>query len=377
MSIWKKWIVALIFLVSAGSGQAAAGRVGMRINTYLSYTDNLFQNYNRRSDWVTLAYADVDYAWRPYLNLYYTGNASVFAEYQDLFSHTHQLGLSYMRPGKGRNAVFAGVTANLRLDKPIYRYYDYFQSDAYLNAKRYLRPTLLSQLGYRVRYREYLHARDYSFVEQTAFVRFNRFLQTRTTLQLEGRLGVKTPARSVAEDSTSAVVRTRADGVRTLVQATIGAKVAQAVARGTGLQIEYLQRINIAGRNRYAEVEGYNTDDELFDDRYSYDGSEIRSTLKHLTPWGLQVEATGRYTRRNYTGRPALDLNGFLIAPDLTRRDTHKSVGVEAEKTFRLSNGWLREVGMRVEWLYSDIDSNDPYYDTSVQIFSTGLQVGF
>ncbi|MDA0746684.1 MAG: hypothetical protein O2954_09190 [bacterium] len=371
-----RWMVVLI-LLGGSTGLEATDRVGVQFNTYLSYTNNLFQNYNRRSDWVTLAYADVNYAWRRSMSFYYTGNANVFAEYGDLFSHTHQVGFSYTRPGKHRNALFAGVEANLRLDRPVYRYYDYFQQTAYLNGKFYLRPSLLSWVGYRLRYRQYLHAEEYSYMEQAAFLKFSRFLKTRTTLQVQGNFGVKTYARSISADTSDAVSRARAGGARTLAQATLGAKVAQALAKNTGLQIEYLLRINVIGQNRFAEVEGFNTDEELFDDRYSYDENELRSTLKHLTPWGVQVEVTGRYVQRDYLGRPALDLNGFLIRPDLTRQDTRKSVELEVEKTFRFSKGWVREVGVRVEWLYKDIRSNDSYYDTDVQVFSAGLQAGF
>jgi len=115
-------IFGSLFLIFLCSTAFAADRATMRVNTYMSYTDNLFQNYNRRSDWITLAYIDLNYILRPSINLYYTGNANVFAEYRDLFSHTHQMELSYVRPGKGRNAIYTEMATDLRLDRPIYRY---------------------------------------------------------------------------------------------------------------------------------------------------------------------------------------------------------------------------------------------------------------
>ncbi|MFT5367725.1 MAG: hypothetical protein ACI8V2_002686 [Candidatus Latescibacterota bacterium] len=367
-------ILGSLFLIFFCSTAFAADRATMRVNTYMSYTDNLFQNYNRRSDWITLAYIDLNYILRPSMNLYYTGNANVFAEYRDLFSHTHQMGLSYVRPGKGRNAIYAGLATDMRLDRPIYRYYDYVQSSAYINAKRYVRPTLLALGGYQVRYRSYLNAEDYNFVEQTASVKFSRFFQTRTTLQFQGSLGLKTYAHAVNQDSTLGVV-TRSRDARTLAQVITGVKVAQSLTRYTGLQVEYLRRFTLAGRNRYAALDGYNTDDELFDDQYSYEGQEYRTKLKYSASSGLSVEIMGRYVTRNYTGRPALDLNGFIVDPDLVRADTRKSLSVAGTKMFKISRGWFQKTTITAEWLLNHIASTDSYYDTSGQVLSVGLQL--
>ena len=368
-------IVLGLLLSFLGSTIFAADRATMRVNTYMSYTDNLFQNYNRRSDWITLAYVDFDYVLRPSMNLYYTGNANVFAEYRDLFSHTHQVGLSYVRPGKGRNAIYAGGTTDLRLDRPIYRYYDYVQNSVYINAKRYVNPTLLGWGGYQLRYRNYLNAEDYSFLEQTASIRLSRFFQTRTTLQLQGNVGLKTYTQATNPDSVGGNVLTRSSDTRTLAQVTVGVKVAQSLARYTGLQLEYIRRVTLAGRNRYEALEGYNTDDELFDDRYSHEGHEFRTKLKYATNSDFSVEVMGRYVKREYDGRPALDLNGFIIHPDLMREDTRRSVSVKSSKAFRFSTGWLQQTTITAEWLFTQIASTDSYYDTSGQIFSVGLQL--
>jgi len=367
-------ILGSLFLIFLCSSAFAADRITMRVNMYGSYTDNLFQNYNRRSDWVTLAYVDLNYILRPSMSLYYTGNANVFAEYRDLFSHTHQMGLGYVRPGKGRNAIYAGFATDLRLDRPIYRYYDYVQSSVYVNAKRYVRSTLLALGGYQVRYRNYLNAEDYNFVEQTASIKISRFFQTRTTLQVQSSLGLKTYTQATNQDAVLGVV-TRASDARTLAQVTTGVKVAQSLTHYMGLQVEYLRQFTLAGRNRYAALDGYNTDDELFDDRYSYEGQEYRTKLKYSGRSGFSVEMMGRYVKRNYSGRPALDLNGFIIAPNLMREDTRKSLSVAGTKTFKFSGNWLPKTTITTEWLLNQIASTDSYYDTSIQVFSVGLQL--
>ena len=252
----------------------------------MRYTDNLFQSYNQKPDWITQSYIHLDYAPNTALNLYYTGGTNLFAEYDDLFSHSHRAGLSYVRPGEGRNALYAGVESTVRLDRPLYDYRDYLRGKAYLRAKIYLRPTLLFRTGYTLRSAEYVHARDYSFLEQSAFARISHFLPTRTTLEVRSELGAKTYIRA-ATDSIAGTALSRSNGGRTLMELVLRAKVAQSLTRYTGLQVEYLERMNLAGYSRYREEETYNPDDELFDDHYSYEGSTFRTTLKHLGFWGI------------------------------------------------------------------------------------------
>ena len=83
----------------------------------------------------------------------------------------------------------------------------------------------------------------------------------------------------------------------------------------------------------------------------------------------------GRYVTRNYAGRPALDLNGFIVNPDLMREDTRKSISVAGTKTFKFSRGLFQKTTITAEWLLNNIASTDSYYDTSGQVLSVGLQL--
>ncbi len=286
----------ILLLLVLGPAAQAPAQLMPRANLYSSYTTNLFQNYNQQAAWITHAFIDLDLAPSQALNLYYTGSANVFTEYEDLFSHTHRAGLSYVRPGEDLNLLYVGTELALRLDRPLYDYRDFLQAEAYATAKVYLRPTLLSRTGYSLRYQEYLNAGDYSFFEQEAFAQLSRFFSTRTTLQWHGELGLKTYARNT--NTLASTGPTRSGGDRNLVQLMSRFKVAQSLGASTGLQLEYLERVNLAGQSRYTVEQIYNPDDDLFDDRYSYDGNEFRTTLKHLAPWGLQVEMSGRSERR-------------------------------------------------------------------------------
>ena len=59
------------------------------------------------------------------------------------------------------------------------------------------------------------------------------------------------------------------------------------------------------------------------------------------------------------------------------RQDTRRGLSVSAERKFRVSGEGIKEVGLQLEWLYTDVDSNDPYYQTATKVYSIGLQFGF
>ena len=364
--------ICLLALAAIWTATPAGGQIVPRLNFFSSYTDNLFQTSERQSDWVNQFYLDFDYVARDDVNLYYSGNANVFNEFVDLFSHTHRVGLSYLKTGEDNGVLYAGSEIAVRLDRSLYDYRDFVQAQAFVNLKRYLRPTLMTRAGYTLRYQEYTHARDFSFVEQVGFAQVSAFLPRRTTLQMRTELGLKSYLR---ERQTDEFFESGRQGA--VLQWVVKLKAAQSLADVAGLRASYTMRRNISGESRPVEEAFYDADDELFDDRYSYQSDEVQAVLKYLAPLNAEVEVGGSWARRRYGGRPALDLEGNFIGADVERQDTRRSASLGLVKTFYMEGGWAREVDVEFEWLYRNTQSNDPYYDAAGQMFSTGVQIGF
>jgi hypothetical protein len=350
----------------------ASTQIVPRLNFFTSYTDNLFQTVERQSDWINQFYLDFDYVARDDVNLYYSGNASVFNEFVDLFSHTHRMGLSYLKTGQDRDTFYAGSEVAVRLDRPIYDYRDFIQSQVFVNVKRYLRPTLMSRAGYTLRYQKYANARDFSFVEQVGFAQLSTFLPRRMTLQARSELGLKSYLRQRQTDGFSESGRQGA-----VLQWVGQVKAAQSLSELAGVRLSYVLRRNLSGESRQVDEEFYDADDELFDDRYSYESDELQAALKYLAPLNTELEVGTNWAWRRYGGRLALDLEGSFIGVDVERRDRRRSLSLGLAKTFYMEQGWAREVDIEFEWLYRNTDSNDPYYAAVGQVFSTGIQVGF
>lgn len=370
---WK----AILLVLMAGASQAAeapaAPPVVVRVEAYTSYTDNLFQNVNRRSDWMTSARIDLDYTPLPNLGLYYTGDTRIFTEYDDLFNHVHLLGMSYMWKAHEDRLFYTGLATSTRRNRSVYQYRNYVQGGGHVAGKLYLQPEFLLRLGYQLRLREYDYMPDFSFAEQVAYARLSRFLPTQTTLLGGVKIGLKTFTHSESVASSDSDLQPRAGGKRSLAQLMLRLKIAQTLTTGIGLQVEYQQRLNLTSGNRYVDRD-YNSDEELFDDHYSHEGGEWRSALKYVRNKDLRISVTGRSVREHYDLQPALDLDGIPVGA--MRQDRRNSVLFEAVKIFPLSGSWVRDVQLHLGWYYADIDSNDPYYHTEGQTYSVGVKFG-
>jgi|GEM_PF-814941 len=357
------------------SAQAQA-QIIPSVNLYSTYTDNLFLSNSRQADWINLAFVDFDYILNEDFGLFYSGSAHHFNENDELFNHLHQVGLSFARPFGDTGSLYAGTEFGLRLDRPLYDYRSFYQARGFVSAKAYLRPALLAHASYSARRQDYLNAADYSYFEQNINTRLTHFLPTRTTLQIASELGWKTYVH--AGDELSFVdfeIPARFGQDRHLLQWVASAKIAQSIGADMGLQIEWRRRAQLSGESRYLGTLFYNPADDLFDDRYSYSGQHLKTTLKYLAPWGATWQSTLERENRDYSGRPAYDATGQSLQQ--TQAETRYAARIGLQKTFYLDGGWIREIGVDSEWSYRRIDSNDPYYDAGARSYTLGLQIGF
>jgi len=229
---------ALSLFVTTGASRALARTpVNVTAEMVTGYTDNLFRSYGKRADWIQQVYVGLDYG-GPGLAAYYTAEASFFAQYDDLFTQTHVLGVSAAWSGSRRRRVSGDLSLALRAGQPGYEYKDYAEVDGYLAGKFYLRPALMLRTGGGLRLRQYRHARDFDYVEPTIYGQLSRFLPTRTTLVAGVDLGVKAYLRTgdrATDGGAPTYVRTSDDNTQT--QATTWVKVAQSITPNTGLQL--------------------------------------------------------------------------------------------------------------------------------------------
>ncbi len=378
----------LVALISAAEAQVA-----FNADLYTTYTDNVFLTASPRGDLMQSAYIDFDCQLNADLGLYYSGNANLFSENADLFNHVHRLGASYARSLGAVGLFFSGASLSLRLDRPLYSYRDFAASRAFASFEPYLHPALITRLDYTLNYQNFLNAADYSYLEQHLAAQLTHSLPTRTTVQLNGELGLKSYLQQTAQASRNP----RLWGTRL--------KAAQSLGPNLGLQLAWHHQGILAGQSRDADWFWYDPNkvfaefykaktkskadrhdrgefyqapptspaywydpDELFVDRYSYGGDQWSATLKYLAPLNSQLAASFQRESRRYNQRLAYD-----EPTTETRHTTHLGL----VRTFYLDSTWLREMALELEWLYRLIESNDAFYDADAHAYSAGVQFGF
>lgn len=392
MKYLPAYLVALI--------SAAEAQVTLNADLYTTYTDNVFLTASQRSDLMQSAYIDFDYQFDTDLSLYYSGNANVFSDNADLFNHVHSLGASYARPLGAAGLFFAGTTLSLRLDRPLYSYRDFAAGRALASFEPYLHPELISRLDYTFSYQNFLNAADYSYREQHLDAQLTHYLPTRTTLQLNGELGLKSYLQETTQPSRNPFLW----GTRL--------KAAQSLGPNLGLQLAWHHQDILTGQSRDADwfwhdpnkifdefdktktkskAHWYNPDefykapptsqaywydpDELFEDRYSYGGDQWSAALKYLAPLNCELAASFQRESRLYSQRPSYDLAGVLTGESTA--ETRHTARLGLARAFYLDNTPFREMALELEWLYRSVASNDAFYDADAHAYSAGIQFGF
>ncbi|MCZ7556608.1 MAG: hypothetical protein M5R41_09420 [Bacteroidia bacterium] len=159
-------------------------------------------------------------------------------------------------------------------------------------------------------------------------------------------------------------------------QVRLWVNIGQALGEQTGLSLRFQQRINLTERGR-AFVGGTVDligEEELFDDPYSYEGSEASLTLTQILPWSMQARSGGFYFSKQYAYAASLDENG-TAGP--MRLDTRFGAWIEISK--EIGGDWLLFQGMKLSLQYTYLrnQSNSTWYDYSGNNIGFGISTDF
>jgi hypothetical protein len=351
------------------SGRADVTR---SISVNATYDNNAYGSHAEEGDTITrvvLHLGGQKRGDRSLLEYYYTGSGNIFAQSGTRSFAVSSVGIAYARQlGEGRNSITAGGNISLRVDRSYYDVYDYAGVQGAVNGKWYILPNVLLRTGYRVRWRNYWNLDAFTYGEHYIFARLTRFLSTRTSLRGDISFGYKNYRGPVVETVAYGPFRRGPRWTQTVVvepgipdegQVVLGLQVAQSLAENTGLRLRYQARLNTSSERYYlpGEESGYSEDEDIFSDRYDYEGHEWTARLTQHLPWGLRLVLGGGYELRDYEGRDALDLAGLPVDVGTYRKDrsTFTSLLVEVPLSRGVSAGIL--------YGFERNRSNDAYYN--------------
>jgi len=412
--------LALCMLFFLGNSNAS----GQWLGTFAfesGYSDNMFNSASRAeglSTDYTLMYGFFpdDAHWA----VNYSGAITTFNRYPDRLFSTHVLASSVVFPYGEYDANNISILASgsFRVDKAEYDLYDYQQALLSAALKQYMLPSLLGQLSYQARVRQYPHFDDLGYLEHLVQISGVSFFDTRTSIRLHAEFGFKkylstsvsvlpqvhggisgTNSSLSAENggnghgygqqgnsnprrgSTGAMGSGRSmeyllyDEANTS-QARLMLNIGQGLNDDIGIALRALRRWNLSDRGR-AFVGGaveFFGEEELFDDPYGYESSELSLTVTYLLPWSMRMQVSGAASLKNYGYPATLDYD----TPGVDERSDMRS-GAWMNLSKRVAGKWLLFTGLDLTLRYSWIrnQSNSAWFDYSANALSFGLSTDF
>lgn len=260
-----------------------------------------------------------------------------------------------------------------------YNAYDYLKLQGYINSKIYLRDNLISRFGYILNQKSYSELPEFSYWEHLLYAQLNTFFQSGTSITLSLNYGVKDYIPVTTSGGTGRGRRVvlnsyEMPGVDQLVS---NIKLAQSLGLKTALSFEYRNRFNPGLAGGSAAVfnnENLFTEDELFDDRYGYQGHEIAAMATHYLPAYIKLELSVNRFWKNYKNRNIYDREGNLALSGATRADDRYMGWIELSRTF-IVNWGIKSLGISLQGGYLNNASNDSYYQFDNYFGAVGLEI--
>lgn len=378
----RLWTAGLLSLIAVSVSSAETVK---QVSVEGIYDNNAFKSSGGASDVITqtsLYLARRDTSARSGVDYFYTGDIDLFVQSGQRHFTAHHIGISYIRQlGEAKHLFSAGWNFGGRWDRTTFNYYDDLDGSLYANFKLNLAPATSLRMSYRMNLRKYLHLDASSFREHALSLTYNTSLPTRTALKADVSYGYK--GYTMARLTTSVVPAPQPTGRmgggmrrggwgffgergarQTALQSslpyksqiTLTLRASQSLSPSTGVNAQYLRRFNPSGRGIYQTGlgTGYAEDDDLFEDRYDYQGHEISGGVAQLLPWGSKLTLDAGYVIKNYRNKPALDLNGVSTGQD--RRDRKRTLSAGVEMPLGMA------ADLDLWYTHGTNISNDPFY---------------
>jgi hypothetical protein len=342
------------------------------------------------------------------LRVYYTLDAGDYNTAGDWSYFQNDFGATWRIRGAGASgpSIFAGGTATWRSNGESWAAADYRGFGAFLNAEWKPAETKTLRAGYRIDARRFPDMAVLDQVEHDGFGSAVVNLPSRTTLIGEVHAGAKQyDVLDAALVTTTGVIppngagasHGRGEGTMAQVPTTVTTtdwvsgtaggtaglvsvlgRVAQSLADRTGVSLQYLQRTSFGALpTAVVTTPALFFDDGVYDDPYASNANDVRGSLKHLLQNGMRLEAAGTWTRKDYRGTMALDIDGAPLAGDPLRADRIWRAG--ASWTVPLGREWTGawDLGITVDYLYTRHRSNDAYYNYTSHAVGLGFTASY
>ncbi len=267
-----------------------------------------------------------------------------------------------------------------RFDQELWDFYDFQRASLLLRLRMHLAGGVMLRPHYTIQYKVYPNLVQFSHLEQLGGLLLNRSLggafevfagvdaghktyteDVNDTLWVEdrksgkGKGGVKPPKAVISQFSTPSTT-----------QFVLSAGLVWDILPATELALSYLRRSNLTNDARFVNEEAVfgTTEDEIFDDHYGYQSSEIRLQLEGVLPGKLRTLGSLQLFDKRYP-RTATDLFGVAQPGSPQRTDFRLQFQLQVlYPLFRAADGTGLSVGLMYGFVRNQ--SNNAYHDYNI-----------
>ena len=123
----------------------------------------------------------------------------------------------------------------------------------------------------------------------------------------------------------------------------------------------------------YSEGIYYYTENDLYDDPYSYQGPYVSLQVTRQFTFGFKAKIGVKLQAKEYAGTPAL--NDLAELSGEMRHDRRDEYFLFVSKRFRTNWRFPDSIDIFINLMYRNNPSNDPYYDFEDHIGLMGFSV--
>jgi len=377
MNAWQKTFAAIIVTILISGGVNAQWTVNT--GSYFINDNNIYRNYNQVSDTYRNIYMFVSRdipAGSANVRAYYNGAVTQYNLYSDRNSVHNTAGLVYTRELQEGGSVL-NIGGKFQSDdyKSFYTIFDSKRYFFYGNMQ-FFQPGSAYTGGFSSEINTYKTLDTQNRIDTNLFVRYQRFFASRTGLHSRLFFGYNHYFNSGEYIDDDIDLASYSD-----FSSRIGAEVSvtQSLSDKTGLNISYEYSRPVKSAERFVRI---NTDyifseTELFNMPYDYRYSAVSGLFTGMFDFGIIMKLSGSLQYRDYVNQAAMDLDGNPINGGILREDTRKSVMYSAGKKFSISERFLKSINAEFIYIWSAVDSNDPYYSYDTNLTSLNISLLF
>ena len=375
--IFKITFTIFIMLVLA---TVLSAQTDFSVTSYLIRDNNAFQNRTAYDEWINNSSVQIGHRFKSktyQIHGYYNADISQFANNNELNNYAHKFGIAYAHDYNNYSLHIGGFA----------RLHNYQEQFVYYSVNRYnfnmnvqYNPNLKSfySAGITINKDKYKEFDDLDNVAYRLYGNYQRFFQSRISFTCNAGLGIKNYVnQSIIQyygfGGFRNFARYREDAVKAAMfslSANVGKSITSLMGISLGVGGQWFIGDPIMS---FSEGIYYYTENDLFDDPYSYQNQYVTLQLTKQFAIDFQGKIGFKLQKKDYAGTPALNETGDLTGD--TRKDIRSEYFLFLTKKFKTGWRFPGSIDVFFNYMYRNNPSNDPYYDFQDHIGLVGFSI--